>query len=149
MRISLLLTIPAVFLIASCYAQNETEFTVTLSKERVKVGQTFEYQISIDIEYQKYPKITRPEFSDFDIITQTTAQNFTYKEDATLFRFEITYVLLALKEGEFQLPGVSIEYKGTTVKSETKNIEVLGVDPEFEKRRKMELEQFQDEAISL
>ena len=125
----------AISFVGFCFAQEDPGFSIELSKEEVRVGEVFEYRITVEIESQTTPKIRLPEFINFQSLSQITSQNLSYKEGVAVLNLRLEYTLLALKEGEFELPVASIEYNRNVFKSPSKRIRVQGVMPEFKKKQ--------------
>lgn len=108
------------------FAQSHPKFVVKVRKDKVKAGEVFEYKIRAGMESKESPKIAAPEFKHFQVVSQSTARNYSYEKGRIVITVVLDYTLLSLKEGKFNLPQAVIIYKGEVFKSPLKKIIVIG-----------------------
>lgn len=139
------------FFFGVCAADNQTQLKTEVSKDKVKVGEPFKYVISMNLKSKEAPKIEQPVFKNFSVISQSTAQNYSFKDNQVILNIKLQYVLIALEEGEFELPSAVLTYKDKTLQSPSKTVKVQGVIKEFQKKkkRKKSLPDLLDEGVSI
>ena len=108
------------------------EFDVTLSKDKVKAGEPFKYQVKITIEASNLPEIIPPEFKNFRVVSQSNSQRISSGKDGTTVAVDLQYILVASEEGRYDLPQAVVKYENQDLESPLKSIEVSGKAPEPE-----------------
>jgi hypothetical protein len=115
----------------------DIEFKVTVSPEEVKAGQVFKYQIAADVETDKLPEIELPEFKTFNVISRRTSKNISYKGKKAVVSVSLIYALVALEEGDLELPAAVIKSGPKKFPSPSARVKVSGKVLEFEKEKKI------------
>ncbi len=120
------------FFVTKAFCAEET-IEVQVDKERLRVGEIFNYNIKINGEFSS-PRFSLPEFKDFYVVAQTQSQNYSFLGSKFNLSLVLKYQLLALKPGEFILEGISIRDGAYVFKSKPLKIVVSG-EPLKDKRK--------------
>jgi len=105
---------------------SDFKLEANVSRKEVKVGESFTYRIVLRAFSSRLPAITLPEFHNFRLVSQSSQQNYVIKGQETEISLILKLELVAIKEGEFILPSISVKYKGKTFKTPSLKIKVQG-----------------------
>jgi len=136
MRIVVFITLIIAFSLGICLADDQTELKTEVSKDKVKIGEPFKYVISMNLKSKETPKVEQPVFKKFSVISQGTTQNYSFKDNQVILNIKLQYVLIALEEGELELPSAVLTYKDKKLQSPSKIIKVQGITEEFKRKKK-------------
>lgn len=106
-------------------AAPEAVVEVKADKTVVSAGETFTYTITIKGEFSS-PKITMPEFNNFEIVSQRKSQSYMIKEGVSHIEITTRFILAAYTPGVYTIERVIVKDKGQTYSSEEVSIEVKG-----------------------
>lgn len=121
----------------------EIEVQIKLNKEKVMVGEVFEYQVQVKGKFKVSPNLIIPELENFEILSQLQVYNYKIqkgKAKSTLcYKFNIT----ALKEGEFEIKGFKLKFKNKEYEIKPVKIVVEGIKeiPWKEEPKKFEFDE--------
>ncbi|HET6243665.1 MAG: protein BatD [Bacteroidetes bacterium] len=128
------------FILFSCFLTNilfATEFTATTSRAKVAVGETITVSFTIDAHGSEFRP---PQFTDFRIVggpNQSTSTQWI--NGAVSQKHSFSFVLLASKEGVFNIPPATIKSNNQLLQSNALTIEV--VKPSAQQQQQQQLQQ--------
>lgn len=105
---------------------SDFKLDANVSRKEVKVGQSFTYRIILKVSSGKLPRLTLPQFHNFRLMAQSSQQNYVIRGRKTEISLIMKLELVAIKEGEFTLPPVSVKYRGKTFTTPSVEIKVKG-----------------------
>ncbi len=116
MKLKLIISILVFFISLFSYSQ-DVEFKATVSKNKLGVNQRLRVEFSIN--KQGADNFKEPNFKNFKIVggpSQSVSQSWINGKAS--FNQSYTYIIQPLRQGEFNLPPATIEYKNETLKTE-------------------------------
>jgi hypothetical protein len=96
-----------------------------VNKDKVKTGEIFVYSLKIEGSF-KNPKLSLPDFKDFQIVTQNQVQNYITEAGRVKTILSLEYRLAIPKPGKFKINAATINDSGRIFKSKIQEIEVTG-----------------------
>ena len=110
-----------IFLSGALFAQQPT-LDVNVSKKSLAVGERFQLQYTVNTAANNF---TLPQLNNFRILAGPSQSSSTQIINGKMSRsFSITYVLMALKEGQFTIPPATANADGKVIKSKGVKITV-------------------------
>jgi hypothetical protein len=114
----------------------------------VKVGERFRLVYKADAKVRA-PHIELP--GEFTVlsgpgISQSTSMQWINGKQSTSFNLSFTYIVVVEKEGKYTIPPATISKSGTTVKSNSLTIEVLGGNSAAQTQQKKQNRQTQTQS---
>jgi len=110
---------------------------VKVDKEEVKVGEVFQYQVSVSGKFKVAPILIAPKLENFRILSRQQSYNFKIQKGKLKSNVKFTLSILPLKEGEFELKGFRLkfgfkEYQIQPVKIRVKGVKEMPIPKEEE-----------------
>ena len=131
-RISVILLL-LLFVVTGVYAQN---FRAAAQPDVVSVGDRFQVSFSIDVDASGFRP---PRFDGFKVIMgPSTSQSVSIVNGRMSRSVSWTYVLEAQKEGNYKIPGATISYNGSEIRSN--QVDVVVAKPSQAKLDQMKKE---------
>jgi len=116
-----ILTLLALLLFSYSYAQ-EISFTAATSHEAVKTGDRFKIQFSSNAEIDNF---RAPKLSNFRVLSgPNQSTQMSWVNGKTSSSISYTYILMAVKEGEFTIGPAVASYNGKAIKTNSLKINV-------------------------
>lgn len=109
-----------------CWAE-ELNIEVRLDKEEVKVGEVFQYQVSVSGKFKVAPLLIAPKLENFRILSRQQSYNFKIQKGELKSNVKFILSILPLKEGEFELKGFRLKFGFKVYQIQPVKIEVKGV----------------------
>ncbi|MCD6080441.1 MAG: BatD family protein [Candidatus Omnitrophica bacterium] len=140
MKIGRLILVPVFILSAVAGGPGKkVEVRVSIDKNQVKVGETFKYQIELKGRFRMSPEIIFPQLDGFRVLSQQRVFNIQMGRKGVISDSKNIFILLPLKEGEFEIKDVKIrlgwkEYKAPVVKITVKGGKTVPHTPEPEQK---------------
>ena len=124
----------------------EIKITPELSKEKVMVGEVFEYRINIEGSFRITPQVSIPELKNFKIISRQQVYNYHIEKGKIKANLRYKFSLVALREGDFEIKNFKLklglkEYKVTPLKVKVKGIKELPRKKENPQKQKINQEE--------
>src|SRR5262245_57810876 len=122
LRITVLL-----FLLGSKALSQDVTFTATASNTTVAAGEQFQVTFSVNGNASRFQA---PTFRDFDVLMGPSQSMSTQIINGSFSQsVSYTYVLIAQKEGTYDIPAASIEVNGKRLQSNSLKITVVKGNP--------------------
>ena len=109
---------------SSVFAQQEVEFTTSVSKNKLGLNQRLRVEFSIN--KQGGDNFSPPNFTDFRVVggpSQSVSQSWV--NGKVSFSQSYVYIIEPSRKGELTITSASIEFKGETLKTEPVKIDFL------------------------
>ena len=111
----------------TCLYADETEFSATVSKNSVEVGEQFTVTFTLNAEASNFQP---PSFNDyFQVLSgpsRSSSQNMSWINGKTSRSISVsyTYTLIPVKEGKYSIGSASVTANGKTIRSNSIDIDV-------------------------
>jgi hypothetical protein len=130
---------PVVFMMLTAFGPRRASLNVSVDKKEVKVGETFKYQIEVKGNFRMSPEIIFPKLDNFRILSQQRVFNIRVGKKGLIADSKNIFILVPLKEGEFEIKGVKIklgwkEYNVPAVKITVKGVKEIPQIPQPEEK---------------
>lgn len=98
-----------------------------VSKQEVKVGERFKYQIQLQGNFKRSPSLIVPQLANFRIISRNQIYNYQIQAGKVQANLTYQFYLIALEEGEFEIKGFRLKFGLEEYEVEPLKIKVQGV----------------------
>lgn len=128
-----------IFVILTDLGPKKAQLNVSVDKKEVKVGETFKYQIEVKGNFRISPEIIFPKLDNFRVLSQQRVFNITVGKKGLISDSKNIFILVPLKEGEFEINGVKVklgwkEYEVPPVRVTVKGIKEIPQIPQPEEK---------------
>lgn len=106
-------------------AAQSIEFSASCDKTTVALGETVTLTVTVSGDVAKVPNPILPELKDFDIYSSGRNQSFSFINGKVSSSINYTYKIVPRRVGKFTIPPVKLQYKGTTLQTDSMFIEVV------------------------
>ena len=110
-----------------CWAQSNVSVEASLSQTTVYTGERVSLSISISGNFNNVSRPELPQFENFRLLSDnpSTSRSYRYVNGQSTVSYTYSYYLIAQKQGEYQLPSVSVSIDGETYTTDTIPVNVI------------------------
>ena len=109
------------------WAQSNVSVEASLSQTTVYTGERVSLSISISGNFNNVSRPELPQFENFRLLSDnpSTSRSYRYVNGQSTVSYTYSYYLIAQKQGEYQLPSVSVSIDGETYTTDTIPVNVI------------------------
>ena len=104
----------------------DLEIKSSVDKNKLELGEAFNYKIDIVGDIRKFPDVKLPDFKkNFNVLSSGQSQGISLEGEESHLAMSYEFVLQPKEAGKFTIEEAEIKFKGRVYKTQSVNIEVI------------------------
>ena len=131
--IPVILSIAVLYFLLPFYllAQN-INFSASCDRTVVTLGESITLTVTVSGDVAKVPQPVLPELKDFNVYSSGRNQSFSFINGKVSSSINYTYTMISVKLGKLAIPPIKLQYKGSTLQTDTIFVEVVKTDQQYQ-----------------